>query len=117
MAIVEGNTGSQVIALLVQLSAPSSKVVRVAYTTVDGSARAGQDYEMSRGVLEFAPGEVAQWVQLRVFGDTIPEPDQSFAVVLSDPTNADIANGIGTVTILNDDGPVPSNPRQRPSRH
>ncbi|HXH38056.1 MAG TPA: Ig-like domain repeat protein [Thermoanaerobaculia bacterium] len=116
-AIVEGNSGSQVISLLVQLSVPSPQLVRVAFTTVDGNARAGLDYEANRGVLEFPPGEIAQWVQLRVFGDTTPEPDQSFAVVLSDSTNADIGNGIGTVTILNDDGPLTSPPRQRPSRH
>jgi hypothetical protein len=117
IAIAEGNAGTQVVELLVQLSEPSSKIVRVAYTTIDGSARAGMDYEMSRGVLEFPPGEVARSIELHVFGDTIPEPDQTFAVVLSDPANADIANGIGTVTILNDDGPVTGPPRRRPSRH
>jgi Uncharacterized protein conserved in bacteria len=117
MAIAEGNTGSQVVELLVQLSAPSAKTIRVAYTTIDGNARAGLDYGMSQGVLEFPPGEIARWIELHVLGDTIPEPDQSFAVVLSDPANADIGNGIGTVTILNDDGPVPDAPRGRPSRH
>ncbi len=117
IAMTEGNSGTQVILLLVQLSEPSSNTVRVAYTTVDGSARAGLDYEMSRGVLEFPPGEVARSIELHVFGDTLPEPDQTFAVVLSDPVNADIANGIGTVTILNDDGPMTGPPRGRPTRH
>lgn len=117
IAIAEGNRGTQVVMLLVQLSEPSSKIVRVAYTTIDGSAIAGLDYEMSRGVLEFPPGEVARSIELHVSGDTLPEPDQTFAVVLSDPANADIGNGLGTVTILNDDGPVTGPPRGRPSRH
>jgi Bacterial Ig-like domain (group 3)/Calx-beta domain len=117
IAVTEGNAGSQIVQLLVQLSEPSSQIVRVAFTTIDGSARAGQDYELSGGMLEFPPGEISRLVEVHVFGDTTPEPDQSFAVVLSDPANADIGNGIGTITIINDDGPVTGNPRGRPSRH
>jgi hypothetical protein len=35
---------------------PVSTPVRVDYTTVDGSAKAGRDYEASSGTLTFAPG-------------------------------------------------------------
>ena len=60
---------------------------------------------------------MARSIELHVFGDTLPEPDQTFVVVLSDPVNAGIGSGLGTVTILNDDGPMTGPPRGRPSRH
>ncbi|WP_459986789.1 hypothetical protein, partial [Nocardioides sp. AN3] len=38
-----------------------------------------------------------------ITGDTTVEPDETFTVTLTSPTNATIATGTGTVTIRNDD--------------
>src|SRR5205085_12524332 len=42
-------------------------------------------------------------VTVMVIGDTIPEPNETFFVNLSNPTNATILSGTGTGTIIDDD--------------
>jgi hypothetical protein len=109
----EGNSGVTSISLMVSLSAPVSQTVRVSFTTVSGSATEGEDYQKASGVIEFAPGEVIRAIELHIFGDTFPEPDESFSVLLSDAVNATIETPSAIVVIVNDDQ-VP--PRRRAAR-
>jgi hypothetical protein len=51
----------------------------------------------------FAPGETSATIAVTIVADTVNEPDESLSVVLSNPSNATIADGIGIVTILDDD--------------
>jgi hypothetical protein len=111
---VEGNLGETTVSVSVVLTAPMPDHVRVSYTTVGGSANEGEDYEKVSGVVDFAPGEVIQTIELHILGDTIPEPDESFFVVLSDAVNATINAGSAVIVIANDDQ-VP--PRRRSARH
>jgi len=83
--------------------------VTVNFATADGSAFAGSDYVATSGTLTFAPGTTTQPVTVNVIGDTTPEPNETFFVNLSSPTNATIATGTGTGTILNDDAVVTQN--------
>src|SRR5205823_993532 len=53
-------------------------------------------------------GEISKTITIPINSDTIPEPDESFFVVLSDPTGAVILKGVGTGTIINDDVPPPT---------
>jgi hypothetical protein len=55
------------------------------------------------GTLTFAPGETTKTITVSVLGDTLKEGDESFFVVLSDPTKAIIYDATGVGTILNDD--------------
>ncbi|HYE63971.1 MAG TPA: Calx-beta domain-containing protein, partial [Pyrinomonadaceae bacterium] len=71
--------------------------------TADGTAAAGSDYEAASGTLTFAPGETSKGITVVVNGDTAVEPDETFTVNLSDPTNATISDAQGTGTITNDD--------------
>jgi aryl-phospho-beta-D-glucosidase BglC (GH1 family) len=95
--------GSHTAAFTVKLSQASASPVTVAYSTVDGTAKAGSDYTAASGTLTFAPGETAQTISVTILGDTVIEPDESFQVILSMPTNATIADGAASGTILNDD--------------
>jgi hypothetical protein len=114
-SVAEGNAGvSTPVMLTVALSAPSTEVVRVAFGTIDGTARTGEDYEPVHGIVEFAPGEMLKRVEVDVIGDNVPEADETFFLVLSDPRNATIDVPSAIVIIANDDQ-VP--PRRRPSRH
>lgn len=89
----------------VTLDSPSHKKVRVNYATADGSATAASgDYIATSGTLTFAPGQTRQTVTVRVRGDTRIEPNETFRVLLSNPTNATIADGVGVGTIRDDDG-------------
>ena len=92
--------------MTVTLSAASSSPVSVAFTTLSGTATSGQDFAPASGRVTFPIGTTAQTIPVTVIGDTTLEPDESFTVQLSDPVNAMIARGTGTVTIKkNDDLP------------
>ena len=53
------------------------------------------------------PGTTNQTVTVAVIGNRNYEPDKTFSVNLSNPTNVAIDVGSGTGTILNDD-PIPT---------
>jgi chitinase len=82
----------------VSLSGASGLPVTVRYATQDGTAVAGKDYVAQSGTLTFAPGQTQQTIQVAGTGDTIAAAE-SFNVVLSSPSGATIAQGIGTGTI------------------
>lgn len=110
VSIVEGNLGWTDAVFTVSLSAPSSQIVTVDYYTEDGTASAA-DYFGPSGILTFFPGQTSHEVTISVVGDPVPEPDETFFVNLREPTNATIAGGQGTGTILNDDSiPPPPTP-------
>src|SRR5207249_4854876 len=87
----------------VRLSATSSDVVSVNFTTADGSATAGSDYAATNGLLTFAAGVTNQTITVRVNGDVLSESNETFFVNLSGSTNATIADGQGVGTITNDE--------------
>jgi hypothetical protein len=99
----EGNSGTTPFTFTVTLSASSASTVTVNYATANGTATAGSDYVATSGVLTFAPGITTQPITVLVNGDMVVEPDETFTVTLSTPTNATIATAQGTGTILNDD--------------
>ena len=107
-SIPEGNDGLQQIAFVVSLSDIHDVPVTVDFSTADGTATAPEDYESTSGTITFAPGEQIQIILLRLNGDTITEPNESFFINLSNPTNVEIADGQGELIIENDDHPFPS---------
>ena len=71
----------------------------VHYKTVDGTAKAGEDYLAKEGDLTFS-GPGTQNVTIQLLGDTIVEPTETFTLQLSGgSSNNDSATG----TIVNDD--------------
>ncbi|MFO1486850.1 MAG: Calx-beta domain-containing protein [Verrucomicrobiota bacterium] len=101
--VVEGNAGVTNVVLSVQLSEPASFPVMVSYTTGDLDAVADSDYVPTNGVINFAPGETNQTIQVEVLGDTLFESNETFRVTLANPTNAILGLATAAVTILNDD--------------
>ncbi len=101
----EGNRGTRSMVFKVRLSDPSSEAVTVNYTTANGTAIAGVDYNSAAGTLTFNPGETVKRLRVSVIGDRTLEPIESFAVQLGNPTNANIGRASGTGVILNDDLP------------
>ena len=85
----------------------------VTYRTQDGTATvAGSDYTaVSPQTLTFAPNQISKTVTVKVTGDTTPEADEDFHVLLSDPVNASIADGSGTGAIADDDYPGYARPK------
>jgi uncharacterized repeat protein (TIGR01451 family) len=107
LVIKEGNAGSSTGTVTISLSNVSLGTVTVTYATQAVTATAGTDYQSVAGTLTFLPGETSKDVTVTVFGDTVPEPDEKFNIVLSGVVGATLpATSSGTVTIADDESPV-----------
>ncbi|MDE0521019.1 MAG: fibronectin type III domain-containing protein [Boseongicola sp.] len=83
----------------VTLDRAASETVTVSYATLDGTARAGEDYAAKEGVLEFLAGETEQTVTVTVTADEVAEGDETLTLVLTDASGAGIAGAAATGTI------------------
>ena len=92
----------------VSLSEPTSVPVNVNFSTADGSATAGDDYQSTAGTLTFAPGETQKTVSVPIIPDTDIEPDETLFLRLSDPDNGRLAIAQGVGIIESDDLPTVS---------
>jgi parallel beta-helix repeat protein len=99
----EGDAGLTNRLFAVTLSTRGGAPVTVDYATADGTAVAGSDYVSTSGTLTFAPGVVKQVIAVPTLGDLVTEPDETFSVVLSNPTEASLARDTAAGTIVNDD--------------
>ncbi len=110
VSIGEGNSGTKIALFTVTLNNAVSGGASVSYATADGTATAGSDYVAASGVLNFTgtAGET-RTVSVTINGDTTFEPDESFFLNLSAPTNAvTLLDGQAIGTITNDDpAPLP----------
>jgi hypothetical protein len=99
----EGDTGSAPLTFLLSLEQPSILPVSVNVTSADRTATAAVDYAPVATTIVFAPGETTRSVAVSLMGDAIVEDDESFALLLSGPVNAVIADGEAVGTIVNDE--------------
>jgi hypothetical protein len=104
VTVTEGNSGTVNASFTVSLTAGSASTITVNYATADNTATvANSDYVAKSGLLTFTPGQTSQNVVIVVNGDTTFEPNETFFVNLTAPTNAIIIKAQGTGTITNDD--------------
>src|SRR5205085_915239 len=76
-------------------------------TGTGGTATAGSDFVAKSLVGETIPaGQTSKTFAVTINGDTTIEANEGFAVNLSAPTNATLADSQGTGTITNDDKPT-----------
>jgi Ca2+-binding RTX toxin-like protein len=90
----------------------------VNYSTANGTALAGTDYDPTSGTLNFAPGEVAKTVSIPLTNNTSDEPNKSFDLNVSLPLGADalLAQNTKTTVTIVDDDPAPVQPGPPPDR-
>jgi streptogramin lyase len=87
--------------VVVSLSAPSPTPVSVSYTTVDGTATAGNDYFPLSGTVTFAPGQASRTILLATNEQAAFDGNATFNVQLSNPTaGSTITTGSATVNIV-----------------
>ncbi|MEM9804842.1 MAG: putative Ig domain-containing protein [Cyanobacteria bacterium P01_D01_bin.56] len=103
ISITEGDSDSRTAILHVELSAPSTEMVTVDFTTVDDSAFAGTDYEAVSGALRFAPGETVKEVSIAILGDFLREEDERFNLILKNPKGATLLGGAASISIVDND--------------
>lgn len=101
---LEGKAGNTTFTFSVQLSAAYDHAITVNYATANGTATSGDDYVAKSGSVTFLPGQTIQTITVSVRGDRKIEANETFFVNLSGAINAEILDGQGLGTILNDDG-------------
>lgn len=100
----EGNSGTTVFRFTVSLSAAYDQAVTVNFKTVDGTAKAGTDYQAKTGTLTFAAGETVKFIDVLVTGETTREVSEYFQVQLTNPSsNTALYDEWGLGNINNDD--------------
>ena len=107
---VNENAGTA--SLTVSLSAPSTTPTTVTVVTSNGTATSGSDYTPVTMTVTIPAGSISANVTFPIVDDTTNEPTESFTATLSNPSGANIADGSGTVTILDNDAitPTPTTP-------
>uniref|UniRef100_A0A3Q3SVW3 Solute carrier family 8 member 2a n=1 Tax=Mastacembelus armatus TaxID=205130 RepID=A0A3Q3SVW3_9TELE len=83
MLRVSESTGT--LTVTVVRNSGSRGTVAVPYHTEDGSAKAGVDYEETRGEVEFTDEQTSQTLQVRIINVEEYEKQESFFIVLEDP--------------------------------
>lgn len=101
--IVEGDNGFSYVTLPLSLDKVSTLQSKISFSTANGTALSGSDYVTTTGTVTIAPGQRTGTIRIPIYGDTLIEPNEIFTVNLSNPVNISIADGVGQVTINNDD--------------
>lgn len=104
--VTEANAGTTTANFTITRSGKITGASSVKWNTTNGTALAPGDYTpvTPAVTVTFAPGETSKPVAVTVNGDALPEPHETFNVVLSAPTGATISDAAGVGTIQNDDG-------------
>lgn len=110
LAVTEGNSGVVDAYFLLEFTGVRSnanQVLSVDYTTRDGTARAGEDYVVTKGTLILYPNENQAVIPVEIIGDTRPETNETFYLDVSNPVGGSFGTGVlvltGMRTIVNDD--------------
>jgi hypothetical protein len=100
---VEGNTGTKPMTFTVNVSRPLSEDGLICAATVDGTAKAGQDYTPLFACATLHAGATSVTFTVQVRGDRRREPNERFTlVVLADPRFR-YSDLLATGTIVDDD--------------
>ena len=110
-SVVEGTSS---VTIPVSLSVAPSSDVKVYFSLIDSTAVSPNDYLTSAipatGFLTFLASEptiLTKNISISIVDNSINELTEYIKVVLSDPTNASIADGLGVVTISDNDQNLP----------
>ncbi|MBK7212114.1 MAG: family 16 glycosylhydrolase [Bacteroidales bacterium] len=103
-SVTEGNSGSKTAVITVDLTEATTAEVSFTWSTEDGSATAGEDYEaLTDQTVVFAPGDVTRTIQVPILPDNNLELNDFFKIRLSDFQNATSSITSIKVAIENDD--------------
>jgi Calx-beta domain len=92
------------IVFTLELSRPIDDLLVVIYSTVDGAAHAGADYQASQGIVSLLPGATREQLRTTVLDDGEAEGDEEFQLfVATNPDLTEVAQQWLRVTIHDDD--------------
>src|SRR3954447_27041216 len=84
----------------IDLGGPADSDMMITYRTVDGTAKAGEDYVATSGEVTIDQCESGASFKVPILDDGVDEPDETFTVVLGGDES-----GTATGTIVDDDAP------------
>lgn len=91
--------------IMIQLSQPSGKEIRVNFATIDDSALAGEDYTAVLTPVVFAPGTTTQLVAVPLLPDELQEGREMVELLLGNAVNVEWgAVTTAVLTIIDGDG-------------
>ena len=102
---LEHDRGRTTMTFTVRLAGPNEDPVRIGFTTVNGTARAGRDYVAKHGTLTIKAGSVSGRIKVSIIGDRHDERNERFSVKLRAPVNAMFGDNLAIGTIVDDDRP------------
>ena len=103
-SVFEGDAGQTALVFTATLSSPADQTMSVKYATQDDTAHtSNNDYVGTSDTLVFTTGMQSRLVTVLINGDTNSEPNETFKLLLSDPSNLVIGSQNVTGTIQNDD--------------
>ncbi len=108
VSVIEGNSGTKTVTLTAALSAKTAYTLSFYPFSINGSARAGIDYNFAPAYLTIPAGQLSTTVDAQIIGNTKVEVNKTFQISVSGYLNYPTLLTVrpGTVTILNDDGNV-----------
>ena len=103
IADAQAAEGDEEITFTVQLNVASSLAATVDWTTADGTATQGTDYEETTGTLTFDALQTEQTITVPLLDDAVDEADETFTIALTNAANATLDDAEATGTITDDD--------------
>ncbi|MDD2388771.1 MAG: Calx-beta domain-containing protein [Desulfobacterales bacterium] len=108
--ISEGDAGTSLVYFLVEFNGErdsGDQILSVDYRTLDGTAKAGDDFIGTQGTLLLYENEYQAVIPVEVIGDNLEEPDEIFYLEISNPVGGSFSDGQITLTaqrtIIDDD--------------
>ncbi len=86
------------------LSSASDETVSVIAFTRKNSAQPGSDYYGKTETVRFAPGSVRETISIDILNDIEVEGQETLEIRLANATKSDIGDGVGVLTIVDNDG-------------
>lgn len=104
-ATYEVSEGAGAVTVIVERAGGSDGIATVKFAITGGSAKSGKDFIAHSGTLKWASGDqTPKTIDVAIKNDSVKEPDESFAVKLSNVKGAALGTNVATVTIHDDDG-------------
>ncbi|MFK8024865.1 MAG: Calx-beta domain-containing protein [Ilumatobacter sp.] len=101
--VSEGASGERRLRFTVRSSRTARTPITVNWSTLDQSAESGVDHAGGSGSVVIPSGKNTAVIQLVVYGDTTPEPDETLLMLIDSADGASIDDGEAVGTIRSDD--------------
>jgi predicted outer membrane repeat protein len=103
VTVTEGTGGTTYAVFTVTLTGATALTATVDYASADNTTTAPFDYTPVTGTLSFPVGVTTRLLTVSIATDSGKEPTETFAINLSNPTNATIGVSQGSGAIIDDD--------------